>query len=32
MFIIWIQYFYSLNNVDASIQKNIEQIFLLNNY
>jgi len=32
MFIIQIQYFYMLNDVDVSIQKNIEQIFLLNNY
>ncbi len=32
MFIIWIWYFYTLNDADASIQKNIEQIFLLNNY
>ncbi len=32
MFIIQIQYFYMLNDVNVSIQKNIEQIFLLNNY
>ncbi len=32
MFIVRICYFYTLNDVDASIQKNIEQIFLLNNY
>ncbi len=32
MFIVWIQYFYTLNDADTSIQKNIEQIFLLNNY
>ncbi len=32
MFIVWIWYFYTLNDADASIQKNIEQIFLLNNY
>ncbi len=32
MFIIWIQYFYTLNDADVLIQKNIEQIFLLNNY
>ncbi len=24
MFIIWIQYFYMLNDVDVSIQKNVE--------
>jgi len=32
MFIVQIQYFYMLNDADISIQKNIEQIFLLNNY
>ena len=32
MFIVWIWYFYTLNDADVSIQKNIEQIFLLNNY
>ncbi len=32
MFIIWIWYFYMLNDADTLIQKNIEQIFLLNNY
>ncbi len=32
MFIIQIWYFYSLNDADVSIQKNIEQIFLLNKY
>ncbi len=29
MFIVQIRYFYTLNDADASIQKNIEQIFLL---
>ncbi len=32
MFIIQIQYFYMLNDINILIQKNIEQIFLLNNY
>ncbi len=32
MFIVRIRYSYTLNDADASIQKNIEQIFLLNNY
>jgi len=32
MFIIQIWYFYMLNDANALIQKNIEQIFLLNNY
>ncbi len=32
MFIIQIWYFYMLNDADVLIQKNIEQIFLLNNY
>ncbi len=32
MFIVRIRYFYTLNDADASVQKNIKQIFLLNNY
>ncbi len=32
MFIVRIRYFYTLNDADVSIQKNIKQIFLLNNY
>ncbi len=32
MFIVQIWYFYTLNDADVLIQKNIKQIFLLNNY
>ncbi len=32
MFIVRVRYAYTLNEADALIQKNIKQIFLLNNY